>query len=199
MGEKEIRRVIIVTGTPGVGKSSVSAALAERINAHHISLGRLVTEERLYTGLDKDRDTLIADLDRVSERVRKILNEVHGDIIIEGHYAVDVVDPKNVHMIFVLRRDPEELTRVLKNRNYNECKIKENVAAEILDVCLYEAVNRCGLEKVCEVNMTGKNVNEAVEEIIEILEGKREKRVGIVDWLGKLEAEDKLDEYLKDI
>ncbi len=39
--------------------------------------------------------------------------------------------------------------------------------------------------------------NEEIEEKRIILEKKKEYRVGMVDWLGRLEAEGKLDEYLK--
>jgi len=97
-----------------------------------------------------------------------------------------------------LRRDPEELRDILGKRGYGDEKIHENVAAEILDVCLYDAVDRCGVEKVCEVNVTGRTVDEVVDEIQQVLQGKKKRRVGIVDWLGKLDFEGKIDEYLKD-
>lgn len=74
----------------------------------------------------------------------------------------------------------------------------ENLAAEALDVCLYDAIKRCGVKKVCEIDVTSKSVGEVVEEILEVLSGSRECRVGVVDWLGKLESEGKLDEYLRD-
>ncbi|MEM2092344.1 MAG: adenylate kinase family protein [Candidatus Bathyarchaeia archaeon] len=193
-----IRRIIIITGTPGVGKSSVSKALASKINAHIISIGNLVKEEKLYSGVDRERDTLIADTERVSKRVKEIISKVQGDVIVEGHFAVDVVPPKWVSVAFVLRRDPEELRRILEGRSYSERKIMENLAAEILDVCLYEAIKRCGVKKVCEIDVTSKSVEDVVGEILDVLNGVRECRVGIVDWLGKLEAEGKLDEYLKD-
>lgn len=148
--------------------------------------------------MDKERDTLIADMRRVSRRVREIILEVQGDVIVEGHFAVEVVPPRWVSVVFVLRRDPEELRKILESRSYSERKVMENLAAEILDVCLYDAIRRCGVKKVCEIDATSKSVEEVVGEILEVLNGLRECRVGIVDWLGKLEAEGKLDEYLKD-
>jgi len=147
--------------------------------------------------VNKNRNTLIADIDKVSRRIREIMAEVSGDIIIEGHFAVDVVPLEEVTAVFVLRRDPEELKGILESRSYSERKIRENLAAEILDVCLYDAIKRCGVEKVCEVNVTSRDVEDVVQEIMEVLNGTRELRVGIVDWLGKLESEGKLDEYLK--
>ncbi|MEM3757710.1 MAG: adenylate kinase family protein [Candidatus Bathyarchaeia archaeon] len=191
-----IRRIIIITGTPGVGKTSVSAALASRIDAQLVSLGELIRKEKLYIGFDKERDTLIADIEKISRRVGEIISKAQKDIIIEGHLAVDVTPAEKASIVFVLRRNPEELKRILEERSYTERKIMENLAAEILDVCLFEAVKKFGVEKVCEIDVTSKSVNKVVQEILDVLGGLRERRVGVVDWLGKLEAEGKLEEYL---
>lgn len=155
--------------------------------------------EGLYTGLDRKRDTFVADLDKVSERVKEIIAVSSREVVIEGHYAIDVVPPEDVHLVFVLRRDPEDLRRVLRERGYREEKVRENLAAEILDVCLYEAVNRCGASKVCEIDVTGRRVEDVVEEILQVLYGTKGCKVGGVDWLGKLEAEGKLDDYLREL
>lgn len=192
-------RIIIITGTPGVGKSSISSLLASRIGGEVISVGKLVEEEKLHLGWDDERKTYIADIDAVSKRIGEIIKAKHGTIIIEGHYAVHVVPPEKVNLVFVLRRDPRELRKVLESRLYDQRKIQENLAAEILDVCLFDAVNICGVERVSEVDTTGKNLDEVVEEMVMLIEGKKRRRVGIVDWLGMLESEGELDEYLKDL
>lgn len=191
------RGILIITGTPGVGKSSVSELLAPRIDARSISLGALVAKEELHVEVDRKRGTLVADMKRLRERVEEMIANSVGDIVVEGHYAVDVVRPEDVHLVFVLRRDPQELERVLRERLYGEEKVRENLAAEILDVCLYDAVNRCGVNSVCEVDVTGRKVEDVVEEIVQILDGKGECRVGLVDWLGRLESEGRLDDYLE--
>jgi len=67
-----------------------------------------------------------------------------------------------------------------------------------LDACLYDAVNICGVEKVCEIDTTSRDLREVVEEILSVIEGKKKRRVGIVDWLGMLEAKGILDDYLKE-
>lgn len=163
-----------------------------------ISLGELIREEKLYIGVDRERDTLIADIDRVYERVKEIILSSDRDVVVEGHLAPYVVPPEYATIAFVLRRSPEELKRVLKDRNYSERKIAENLAAEILDVCLYDAVNRFGIDKVYEINTTSRDPEDVVNEILEVLKGLRGHRVGIVDWLGELEAKGKLKEYLRE-
>ena len=172
--------------------------MALRLEAEKISIGELVKKENLYLGWDQRRETFIADLDRVSKRIKEIIEQKQETLIIEGHYAVHVVPPEKVSLVFVLRRDPRKLKSILEGRGYGQEKIKENLAAEILDVCLYDAVSICGEEKVCEIDTTSKKLEEVVKEIISIIEGKKKREVGLVDWLGILETEGELDEYLKE-
>jgi adenylate kinase len=194
---KGVRRVILITGTPGVGKTTVSRSLASKLDAVYISLAELVERERLISGVDKARETLIADTDRVSKRMQGLIKSSECDVIVDGHYAVDVVATKDVHIVFVLRRDPSELKSVMENRGFKETKLWENIAAEILDVCLWDAVSVCGSDKVCEIDVSGRRIEDVVKDIILMLEGKKKCRVGIVDWLGKLEGEGRLREFLK--
>ena len=197
--QRQERRIYIVTGTPGVGKSSVSKILASILGARLVSIGELVKKESLYTGWDEKRETLIADTDRLSERISEIISAERRTMIIEGHYAVHVIPPEKVDLIFILRRDPRELKKTLEDRGYSRRKIMENLAAEILDVCLFDAVDVCGVEKLCEINTTSKSPREVVNEILSVIKGERKPVVGIVDWLGMLESEGILDDYLKEL
>jgi len=196
---KNFTKAILVTGTPGVGKTTVAHKLASKLDALYISITELVKKQKLITGIDENRQTLIADTKKVSKQLQEILANTEGSIIIEGHYAVDVVPKKDVNTVFVLRRDPRELKSALENRGYEEKKLWENLAAEILDVCLWDALSACGVDKVCEIDVSGKTVEAVVEEIMMVLEKRKECRHGIVDWLGKLENEGQVKEFLKKI
>jgi len=187
-------------GSPCVGKTAVSQQLAKELSAFHIDLAEIVTKEKLTSGMDKKRKTMIADGAKLSKRVQQIMRQ-HGqdqNIIIDGHYAADVVPAKNITKVFVLRRNPEELKKLMEKRGFKERKTWENLAAEILDVCLYDALKTAGVDKVCEVDLTGKAIEEVVIEIVSILDEKKPCTVGIVDWLGKLEQEKSLDKFLKE-
>ncbi|MGQ9566143.1 MAG: adenylate kinase family protein [Candidatus Bathyarchaeales archaeon] len=192
----KLRRIIIITGTPGVGKTSVAKLLASRLDATLINLGELVVKEDLILNVDKERETFVADLEKVSRYVKELLTSVIGDVVVEGHFAVHVISAKRISRVFVLRRNPNDLKKLLESRGWNEAKVRENLASEILDVCLYDAVKMCGNEKVCEVNVTGKTEEEVVEEIFSILKDKRKCWIGVVDWLGLLEREGQIDEFL---
>jgi len=180
-----------------VGKTTVSRRLASKLGAHCIGITELVKKQKLISGTDDDRKTLVADTEKVSKQLQQILAKTEGTVIIEGHYVVDVVPKKEVNTVFVLRRDPRELKSALEKRGYEEKKLWENLAAEILDVCLWDALSACGADKVCEVDVSGKTVEAVVEEMVLVLEKRKECGYGIVDWLGKLESEGQLEEFLR--
>jgi adenylate kinase len=192
-----LKHAVLVVGTPGVGKTVASKLLTSKIDALYINLAELAKKENLILSADKARDTLIADIDKIAQRVSQILESSEHYVVIDGHYAMDVVSPRNVHTVFVLRRTPAELKKILESRGFREKKLWENLAAEILDVCLWDAISACGSEKICEIDISGRNVEDTVKQMISILHGKEQCRVGIVDWLGKLEVENRLHEFLR--
>lgn len=196
--KKKIRIVLLITGSPGVGKTSVSHKLASRLNALYVGVTELVRNENLIASMDEERKTLVADTKKLKERLTDILSTVKCNVIIEGHYAVDVVRENDVYAVFVLRREPYELKNILEERGYPEKKVWENLASEILDVCLLDSLSACGADKVCEIDVSNKPVEVVVEEILMVLEKKKECRYGIVDWLGKLEKTGQLEEFLGD-
>jgi adenylate kinase len=190
----KLPRVLLITGTPGVGKTRVSKALTERLGGLYISLTDIVNGENLRLEVDTERDTVVADLHRLSDRVSNIISESSCDVVVDGHYASEVVSSNVVSYAFVLRIEPDKLRQRLRERGYSEGKVLENMASEVLDVCLFEAVAQYGVEKVDEIEVTHKDVDEVVEEIIEVLNGRTKAKSGKVDWLGKLEEEDRLSE-----
>ncbi len=192
----EFRQVIVITGTPGVGKTTVSEQLAARLGALHINLTCLVKREKLTSGYDKRRRTTIADANKLTKRLQGIIRQ-KGNLVIDGHYAPTVTPKGQITGVFVLRRHPQQLKEELEKRGFKGPKLWENLAAEVLDLCLYDSIMNAGNEKVCEIDTTNKTVECVVNEIISILNGTRPCTVGITDWLGTLEKEGDLDKYMK--
>ena len=162
-----------------------------------MSVTELVKSKNLVTKVDEKRDTLVADTEKVSEQIQQILNNTKTNMVIEGHYVVDVVPETQVTLVFVLRRDPTMLKVVLEERGYAEKKVWENLSSEVLDVCLLDAVSACGANKVCEIDVTDKTVDEVVQQMLLVIEKEQPCKIGIVDWLAKLERDGKLEQYMQ--
>ncbi|MBW9223803.1 AAA family ATPase [Methanothermococcus sp. SCGC AD-155-E23] len=173
---------LAITGTPGVGKSTISKVLRDRLrekglSVKYIDLSEVVKREKLYTEKDESMDSYVVDFQKLREYLRGLKGDV---LILDGHIS-HLLD---VDYIVVLRCNPKVIEERLKRRGYSEEKIRENVGAEILDVSLVESLERLKRDNipVYEIDTTKRSVDSIVEEIVEGME-KRRVRYGIVDWL----------------
>ena len=189
-------RIILVTGTPAVGKTTVAKRLAEQLKAQYVNLTDFAKKEQLVSEVDEARDTAIINEAKMRRKLKALIAKAQTDIVVDGHYAAAVTPKTAVANVFVLRRNPFQLREFMRKRRYDEAKQKENLEAEILDVCLVEALSKQEKSKVCELDITDKTVNETLKEILEVLDGKRTCYPGCVDWLGMLEREGKTAEFL---
>ena len=191
------KRVILVTGTPCTGKTSVAKQLTTKLNALYINLTEFAEKHNLTLGEDKQRKTTIIDEERMQQKLAETINATdNANIIIDGHYASAVTSPALTTHVFILRRNPKELKQFMQKCDFKGTKLWENLSAEILDTCLIEAL-QTQKGKICELDATGKTVEETVSDITDVLEKGKKCYSGIVDWLGMLEKEGLLDEYLK--
>ena len=191
------KRVILITGTPCVGKTTLARKMGEQLKAQYINLTVLAETEYLVLGRDEERQTTIVDEAKMRRRLRSIISKAQSDIVIDGHFAAAVTPKALVTHVFVLRRNPIELRQFMQKCGFSHAKLYENLSAEILDSCLVEAMQTQS-GKVCELDVTGKTIEENVAKILDVLDKGKKCYTGIVDWLGMLEQEGLTDQYLKE-
>ncbi len=164
-----------ITGTPGTGKTSVSAELRSRgydvidMNAHIRSHG-------LLGELDKERDTHEVDLEDLNDSLQAYRedDELH---LMDSHLS-HFMDCSG---IVVLRCDPNILSKRLEARGYSCEKVLENVQSEVLDVILCEAMDSD--IPVYEVDCSKGDVSDSADSIEEILKGEFDNYLpGKTDW-----------------
>lgn len=197
-----MKRVIVVTGTPCVGKSTLSRQLAARLNAFYVNLTEYANQNGLTLWLDAVRGTVVV----AEEKMRLALVDTIGQlccsvVVVDGHFAASVVSNELSSFVFVLRRNPVELKAFMQKEGFSEAKLYENLAAEILDVCLVEALETHSGDKVYELDITGKPIEQTVEDVLSIISQEKicppDNGNGVVDWIGFLEREGLTDKYLK--
>ncbi len=173
-----------ITGTPGTGKTSVTALLEKKTGYQVIHLNELIKDEKLYSEVDAERDCVVADMDLVEQRVMEKVDRASPVTILDSHLSHHIADN-----VIVLRTSPEKLRERLHKRSYSENKIQENLEAEALDVILFESVEWC--DKVFEIDTTNQTIEETIADIEEILgallKGRDEElmvkyKPGSVDW-----------------
>ncbi|BAW32161.1 MAG TPA: adenylate kinase family protein [Methanothermobacter sp.] len=170
--------VVCITGTPGVGKTTVSKKLKGRLDANLIEVNRLAEEKGLLIGEDPLRGYRIVDIPSLCREIEKVISQDSFNIV-EGHLShyCRICD-----LVIVLRLDPGILWERLEGRGYDHSKVNENVEAEALGVCAYEAY-QLHKGRVHEIDVTSLSLDEVLDEIIGVLEGEKPCTFGGVDFM----------------
>ncbi len=182
---------LVITGTPGVGKTTIAKELAARLGLEYVNLN----EELIRRGVCKYNPELstyeITDVDKAVQILDTVV-ESYARAVFDT-LLVELLNPDLIDLVIVLRLDPRVLYRRLRNeRGWVGQKLCENVLAEILDYFLIKSVENFGEDNVLEIDTTGKSIEDVINEILNFLEGRNnekreEKRVGIVSWLDKVD------------
>jgi adenylate kinase len=176
--------IILVTGTPGVGKSRLARLLSKKGGFKIVELSPLVRRERLYTRFDKGRKSYVVDERRLRKRLETI-SRSSEKLVIASHMVGRFLPKGLVKIAIVLRLDPVVLYRRLRARGWTSRKAWENTEAEILDLSLQESVDLLGKRRVFEIDTTRKSAAVICEEALRALSGKVSEKIGHVDWLSR--------------
>jgi len=167
---------LIITGNPGVGKHTIAKLLQEQDKSFQtLDIGKFAIERNLG---EKVEDGIEIDTAKLANEIKKIVLE---NSLIVGHLAPYVFDESTIDQVIVLRKNPYDLIKIFKEREYQDSKIKENVGSEILGVIANDALKSFGKEKTFEVDTTKKTPEEVLIEINEIIKNKKWGKA--VDWL----------------
>ncbi|CAK3833673.1 probable POS9-activating factor FAP7 [Lecanosticta acicola] len=156
---------IIITGTPGVGKTTHCEELASKTGLHHLDINEVVKKHNIGESSNDpdDPNTKIVDEDRLLDCIENDLEE--GGQIIDWH-ACDLFPPSLIDLVCVVRCDNKILYDRLKARNYGEKKLQENMDCEIMEVLLQEAREAYDEEMVVELKSEStEDIDSNVERI----------------------------------
>ena len=127
---------VLVTGTPGCGKSSLCARLSEASGLRHIDVGALVRSRALHSGWDERHSAYTLDDDRLCDCLEAEL--ASGGCLVDFH-STSAFPVRWFELVLVLRCSTHTLHDRLTARGYSAAKVDENLQCEIMQVCLDEA------------------------------------------------------------
>ena len=176
--------IILITGTPGVGKTALAKNLSQKPGFKLVELTALARREKLCTSFDRARKTYVIDEGKLRRRL-EALSRSSERIVLPTHLIGRFLPKASVKSALVLRLDPVVLYRRLRARGWTKRKAWENTEAEILDVCLQESRLLLGSRKVYEIDTTRKSALAVYREALRVLSRGRTGRSGVVNWLAR--------------
>ncbi|MFP4402874.1 MAG: adenylate kinase family protein [Candidatus Woesearchaeota archaeon] len=133
------KKVIIVSGTPGTGKTTLSEILAKKINAKYVDVNTIIKNNKLNNEYDDEKKCYIIDEKKLVEKLKKMIKNSKNSLVIDSHLSHYL--PKDVVGLCIITKcELKELEKRLKKRKYNKQKVRDNLDCEIFEVCKIEAI-----------------------------------------------------------
>jgi adenylate kinase len=170
---------VLVTGTPGTGKTTMGEMLAQELGLNHIEIGKVVKDHGFHSGHNDAFDTLDVtedDEDRLLDHLEPIM--VRGNNVVDYH-SCDFFPKRWFHLVIVLRADTSSIFDRLTSRGYNAHKRDENVEAEIVGVT--EEAARDSYDEDVVFVRTNDSIDEMMETVAFIADAMANFRPGEAD------------------
>lgn len=161
---------ILVTGNPGVGKTSLAALLADELSTRTgkefkvINVGQVIHDKKLF-------DSWNTEFDVPEFNEEKIIEEL--DYIKDGNYIVDFhsgcfLPEEWFSLVVLLRCNNTDLFDRLSARGYSQNKIYENIQCEIMEITADEVKESFDPKRILELkNEKIEDMQENINKIIE--------------------------------
>lgn len=128
-------KLIIITGTPGTGKTTLALFLSKKLKIPRLDLHDYY--KQISTGYDHSGKCYDIDIKKFEKLIREKLKK--SSLIVDSHIA-HLLPKKMVNRCIVTTcSDLKKLETRLKERKYSKKKVRENLDSEIFQICLNEA------------------------------------------------------------
>ena len=185
-------KIILMSGTPGTGKTSITTQLANKFNWIMFNLGDFIISNNLYINEDKSRNTKIIDVEKASiygalEVFKKIHELKDGStsiqkntpIIVDSHYADIIIDGMDLLNEKLDEMEPQYKNFIDKktiSQMFQDYTNKPLIYGIILRCDPKILMNRLKVrgyssEKINE-NVQAEILNEATQNMLEVLDNK---------------------------
>ena len=129
--------IVIVTGTPGTGKTKLAKEISRKSGLKYVDVKEFIRKNKLAFEYDKERKCAVVDEKKLAKELIVLIKK-NKNLVIDSHLS-HFIPPKYVDLCIVTTCDLKTLAKRLKKRGYSKQKIRENLDAEIFDTCKTEA------------------------------------------------------------
>jgi len=131
-----VARILVLTGTPGTGKTYFSNKLEKALQGKRVLVVHANEIAKAYAFSKDKYGSQIINMHKLANALNHIISSnanAYDFIIFEGHLLCDIRIRRAIAI--VLREHLSILLQRLRARKYPAGKINENIVAEALDYC----------------------------------------------------------------
>jgi adenylate kinase len=160
--------LILITGSPGSGKTTIAKILSKRLKVKVISLTEFILKTKIFEEAEGEKSV---EIKKLQKSLEKELNKLKDEklVIVEGHLACELILKKYNTKVIVLRRSLKKLKKEMEKRGYSKKKISDNLILEAIDY--FGENSRSRYKKVYEIFVKDKKTT--INKILKILKGKK--------------------------
>lgn len=176
----EFHGSITITGSPGVGKTTLANLLSRALEFEVQSIESIAAQSNCLEGKDEVDNTILIDTNCLQKQTQFL----GKDCIVEGHLSHFI--PSNI--IILLRCHPIVLKQRLHKRAYIESKIIENVEWEFLGGAWTEISQLERQTPVLEFDTSNEDAESICQIVIQKLQDTTSLSLSIrehIDWIEK--------------
>lgn len=129
--------IICVSGSVCTGKTTLAKLIAKKYKLKYVDVNKLIKKHKLYEKYDRKFKTYLVDIKKLNKFLIKLIKK-NKNLVIDSHLS-HYLPKKYVNLCIITKCDLKILEKRLKKRKYSKEKIRENLDAEIFNICLNEA------------------------------------------------------------
>merc|ERR1711881_2196 len=114
---------ILITGTPGTGKTTLAKELASRLGVNHVCVGDIAKDNNYYESYDEQLQTHVLDEDKLLDDLEERVGNGRSESSVVDYHHSELFPERWFDLVVVLRVDSDALWKRLESRNYPQHKI----------------------------------------------------------------------------
>ena len=141
--------LIIISGTPGTGKSYIAKILIKKSSFKYLDWHKLIKKNKdISLGYNRKKQCYDLDIKELSKEIKKIITKDPDNLFVFDSHISHLLPKKIIQLAIITKcSDLKKLKKRLEERNYSKSKVKENLECEIFDICFDESVGK-GLDVI---------------------------------------------------
>ena len=135
---KKTKKAIIVSGTPGTGKTSLAKELSHLLDYTYFDVAEYIKKAHLAESYDKKRACLVVDEAKLARALAREIKKSQRPLVIDHHMS-HFLPMQLVKLAVITTCKLTLLKKRLEKRGYDREKVRDNLEAEAFSTCLSEA------------------------------------------------------------